>query len=169
MEGKYKIAVLGHSQSDSEIIYKTSETGTVLYKHASCQATSDLNCEVIVPIMFCTMFSPFCEASLQVDLPLRTSISVSISPPTSVPSLNIPSKVSERIPEDHFASNKKKRRQSKIKACKEMGMKINRKDRDEVSPKQVHSDSQELGYASSPSPEEGKYYSICYSVLSSLV
>lgn len=153
MEGKYKRNVVGHSRSHSEIMYKTYEARAVLYKHASCQATSDLNCDVIVPIMFCTMFSPSCEASVQVDLPLRTSINVSISAPTSVPSLNTPSKESERIPEDQTVS-RKRRVHSKSKAIKERSMKYSRRARDKASPEQALSDSQEFDYASPPSPEQ---------------
>lgn len=144
--------VVRHSDSKSANIYKTGEASAVLYKEASCQATSDLHCEVIVPIMFCTMFSPSCEASLQVDLPLKPSISLTISAPTSIPPLDIPSKVSEKIPQGQSLLRKKRKGVSKSKAIEELGTEVYREGWDAVNPEQVHSDSQELGYASSPPP-----------------
>lgn len=167
MEGKSKIEVTGLSESDSEIICKTGEAGTIVYKHASCQATSDLNCEVIVPIMFCTMFSPICEASLQVDLPLTTSINVSISHPPAVPSVNIPSKSSKRLPQDQTVSSMKMKHY-KSKSMKELGIKFYKEDGDEVSPEGVYPDSPGVGCASSSSPEEGLCHPVYFSVLSFL-
>lgn len=154
MEGKYKRNVVGHSRSHSEIKYKTHASRAVLYKHASCQATSDLNCEIIVPIMFCTMFSPSCEASVQVDLPLRTSINVSICAPASVPSVNTPSKVSERTPQDQTVS-RKRRVHCKSEAVKEWSKKYSRKARDKASPERALSNSQDFDDSSPPSPEQG--------------
>lgn len=154
MEAKYNMVVDRDSEPESEIIYKTNEARTVLYKHASCQATSDLSCEVIVPIMFCTMFSPFCEASLQVDLPLRASISVSTNP-TSVPSLNIPRKLSERIFNEQSTPSEKKKGQSKTTAIEKRSTKFYRKARHEASPDRMHSGCSEADYESSPSSDGG--------------
>ena len=103
------IEVVGQLGSDTEAILKTSETGTVVYKHVACQATSIHASEVSVPIMFCTMFFPICEASTQVNLPLTSCFKDFNRPPAVIQSFSTKNRESEPKPLDNIKPVKERK------------------------------------------------------------
>lgn len=120
MEENCMIQVVGELESDTETTFKTNNKRTVINKHAACQTASSVTSGVLVPIMFCTLFSPICEASVQVNLPL-CSASDAKEPPVVASSQD---RESEGQPLYHLIPVKKRKKCS-------MGQ-TNRKERHHI-------------------------------------
>lgn len=73
-----KIMVAGELEiGDESVLVETSETGTIVYKSASCQVDLSSQDIMSLPILFCGLHSSSCEASTQCDIPLIVSHSLS--------------------------------------------------------------------------------------------
>lgn len=70
------VMVVGELEiEDDSVMVETSETGTVVYKNASCQVDFSSQNARSVPIVFCGLQLSSCEASTQCDIPLIVSCS----------------------------------------------------------------------------------------------
>lgn len=65
------VIVGGMELEDETVIVKTSETGTIVYRNFSCQADIRPNDGAGLPVIFCGLFSPACDAMTQCDIPLK--------------------------------------------------------------------------------------------------
>lgn len=72
MDNRGIIVVVGELESDSEAILKASESG-IIFKNVSSQTDIEYTSEIMIPIIFCGLFSSVCEASTQANIPFKAS------------------------------------------------------------------------------------------------
>ncbi|XP_042212610.1 zinc finger protein 62 homolog [Homarus americanus] len=76
VNGEVVVVVEGMEIEDEAVMVHT-ETGTTVYRNFSCQTDFTTHIGASIPVLFCGLFSPSCDAETQCDIPpLKVNVSV---------------------------------------------------------------------------------------------